>query len=77
MGDGVSDFMAKLAEKGITVTARERYVCEPCQDSGWVLVDDGIEDGKRVRSATSKRCEASVHHRPKEIVRERTGEVFE
>jgi hypothetical protein len=39
------------------------YLCAACEDTGWVEVDDGLEDGRRVRSATEARCTSLVHER--------------
>jgi hypothetical protein len=39
------------------------YLCAACSDTGWVEVDSGVEDGRRVRAATEARCTSIVHER--------------
>lgn len=40
------------------------YTCAACKDTGWVEVDDGLEDGKRVRSPKDARCTSLAHIKP-------------
>jgi len=51
------------------------FTCSACEDTGWIEIDDGLdESGKRVAQPTSRRCESVIHVR-KERVEVRTYEV--
>lgn len=39
------------------------YRCAACSDTGWVEVDDGLEDGRRVRAPREARCTSIAHER--------------
>lgn len=41
------------------------YLCSACSDTGFVEVDDGLEDGRRVRAPQVARCTSVVHTRPR------------
>lgn len=60
----LADLMEKLKANPAPVKP-ESFVCAACRDTGWVDVDDGLEDGRRVRAATSARCTSMVHQRVK------------
>ena len=51
------------------------YLCAACKDTGWIETDDGLEDGKRVRSAQEARC-TSLAHQVKKSVKAPTIERF-
>lgn len=47
-------------------TYERTYRCPGgCEDTGWVEVDDGLEDGKRVRSPSVRRCQKCSGPAPK------------
>ncbi len=40
------------------------YLCAACCDTGFIEVDDGLEDGRRVRAPQVARCGSIAHTRP-------------
>lgn len=45
------------------------FTCMACEDTGWIEVDDGLdESGKRVAQPTSRRCESVIHVRKEPVV---------
>jgi hypothetical protein len=39
------------------------FACAACEDTGYVEVDDGLEDGRRVRAPQVARCGSIAHER--------------
>ena len=44
------------------------FVCAACEDTGWVEVDDGLVEGRRVRAPQVARCTSLLHQRKPVVV---------
>ncbi len=50
-------------QANMTDEPEPEYLCAACKDTTWVETDDGLEDGRRVRSPKAARCTSLLHQR--------------
>lgn len=68
-------FLEKLKSEPPLPEPDPEYLCAACKDTGWVEVDDGLDDGRRVRAPVEARCTSLIHSR-RPVVAEPTPERF-
>ncbi len=56
LGDSLERILASVSRRVDTSYERFFRCSGGCEDTGWVVVDDGVAHGKRVRAAVVRRC---------------------